>query len=87
MDLLMELFCDDKAEIQIAANLIYHERTKHIKINCHIIRENVLEGLIHTVHVPSTLHLADILTKGLGKSHHGYFLSKPGVLIASQHTA
>lgn len=65
MDLPIELFCDGKVEIQIAANLIYHERNKHIEINCHFIREKVQEGCIHTVHVPSNMQLADILNAQL----------------------
>lgn len=40
---LVELFSDSKTTMQIATNLVYHERTKHIKIVCHFIREKILQ--------------------------------------------
>ncbi|GJU60739.1 putative RNA-directed DNA polymerase [Tanacetum coccineum] len=42
------LFCDNKSAIQIAANPVMHEKTKHFDIDVHLVREKVASGLIKT---------------------------------------
>lgn len=46
----------------IVVNLVFHKSTKHIEIDCHFVRDELLRGLIRTSHVSTHNQCADILT-------------------------
>ncbi|KAM3320566.1 putative mitochondrial protein like [Capsicum chacoense] len=67
---------DNTSAIQIATNPVYHERTKHIKVDYHYIREVVDKGVITLTHVSSDLQIADAFTKSMARQRHQFLVGK-----------
>ena len=75
----MKLYYDNKSAINIAHNPIQHDRTKHIEVDRHFIKEKLEEGLICMSYVPSGSQLADVLTKGLNGPNFHDIVAKLGM--------
>ena len=42
----IHFYCDNQSAISIAKNLVHHDRTNHVEINCHFIKEKIEGGVI-----------------------------------------
>ncbi|XP_023875967.1 uncharacterized mitochondrial protein AtMg00810-like [Quercus suber] len=81
------LFYDNQAALHIGSNLVFHERTKHIEIDCYVVKDKVLEKVIKLNHVRSNCQLADMLTKALNHNQFSNLTSKMRMLNIYTPTA
>jgi len=62
------VYCDNVSAVYLSTNPVQHQRTKHVEIDLHFVRERVAIGDVRVLHVPTTSQFADIFTKGLPTS-------------------
>jgi hypothetical protein len=69
------VYCDNISVVYLSTNPVQHQRTKHVEIDLHFVRENVAIGQVCVLHVPTTSQFTDIFMKGLPSSVFNEFWS------------
>lgn len=75
-----KLYCDNKSAIAIGKNPVSHDRTKHIAIKYHFIRESIEKGEVALEYCRTEEQLVDILTKALPQEKFCYLRELIGVV-------
>jgi hypothetical protein len=69
------VYCDNVSAGYLSTNPVQHQRTKHVDIDLHFVRDLVAVGDVRVLHVPTTSQFTDIFTKGLPSSTFAKFRS------------
>ena len=77
------LFCDNESAIKLANNPVHHQRSKHIEVRHHFLRDHVEKGDIQLFHVRTEKQLADIFTKPLDETRFCALRSELNIIDVS----
>ena len=75
----MKLLCDDKAIVEFAQNPVQHDRTKHVEVDQHFIKDELEAKEVQFPFIKPEEKLADILTKVVSSKVFYSSLDKLGI--------
>jgi hypothetical protein len=70
------IWCDNRSYMKLLENLVFHDRSKHIEINYHYIRDMVQKGAVRLQYVTTEEQVVDVLTKPLSRMKFEHFRDK-----------
>ena len=71
---VITVYCDNQSAIHLSKNQVYHERTKHVDIKLHFIREIIANRLVLVEKISTEHNPSDMITKVLPSSKFFYCL-------------
>ena len=71
---------DNHSCVKVSENHVFHDRSKHIEIKYHYIRDMVQRKAVHVQYLPTHEKIADIFTKPLAKTKFEYFHERLGLV-------
>ena len=74
------IYCDNQSCVKLSENPVFHDKSKHIEIKYHYIKDMVQRGAVKLQHVATEEQIADVLTKPLARVKFEYFRENLGVL-------
>ncbi|TFY53549.1 hypothetical protein EVJ58_g9390 [Rhodofomes roseus] len=77
------ILVDNQSAMALAKNATFHDRTKHIAVRYHFIREKIDDGEVRVEYVPTGDQVADVLTKALAREKHERFATGMGLVTSA----
>jgi hypothetical protein len=74
------VLCDNQSCIKMTENPMFHDRSKHIEIRYHFIRDMVQRGALKLQYISTDEQVADVLTKPLSRVKFEHFRDKLGIV-------
>ena len=74
------IYCENQSSVKLSENPVFHDKSKHIEIKYHYIRDMVQRGVVKLQYVVMDEQIADVLTKPLARVKLEYFREKLDVL-------
>jgi len=76
----MTIHCNNQSCVKLSENPVFHNKSKHIEIKYHYIRDMVQRKEVHVQYLSTHEQIADIFTKPLAKTKFKYFHEKLGLM-------
>lgn len=76
----VKVYCDNQSAIHLTKHQVFHERSKHIDVKLHFVRDIICKGIVSVVKIPTEENSADMLTKELPTAKFKHCLDLVNVL-------